>query len=143
MVSREYAENGDAIIRSGTDTELIITERVLYNLPTEGPYAAYVKRGLEASNLTLLVVPDIEVLPVGLSILDGERVIIAPANQGQVPSEGPAAEVMGDDPALVAWCEDLHETYRARARSPTQQVLADLKQRLAETVPSIRSASDE
>lgn len=48
-----------------------------------------------------------------------------------------------DDPALVAWCEDLYETYRDRGRSPAQRVLADLKQWLAETVPAVGSAGDE
>ena len=142
VVSRDLAETGDEIIRSNAETELIITERVLYNLPTKGPYAAHVKRGLEATNFTLLVVPDVDVLPIGLSILDGERVIMSPADLEQIPGSGPASVVMGSDPALVRWCESLYETYRERARSPSRQVLSDLKDRVTAAVSRTSDSED-
>jgi hypothetical protein len=47
-VSTASADIGDSVIRSGTHTELVVPEPVLYDLSTDGHYTDHVKRGPEA-----------------------------------------------------------------------------------------------
>jgi predicted transcriptional regulator len=140
-VSTASADVGDSIIRSGADTELIIPEPVLYDLPTEGHYTTHVKRGLEAQNFELLVVPTIDSLPIGLAIFDGDAVLMGPADLDHIPDGGNAGTIVSTDEELVEWATDLYTDYRTRAQSPARHVLERLKQKLSESV-SVITPSD-
>jgi len=138
-VSTASADVGDSIIRAGTQTELIVPERVLYNLPTEGHYATHVKRGLEAQNFDLLVVSDIDCLPIGLAIFDDETVFMGPADFQQIPDGGNAGTIVSSNPALVAWANSLYRDYRDRAQTPARHVLRHLWEKVTDRTPLVNS----
>jgi predicted transcriptional regulator len=133
QVSLALADIGDSIIQSGTETELVITEPVLYNLPTEGHYAEHVKRGLEAQNHTLLIAYDYEDFPVALGICDG-TVMIGPATAARVPGNRPAGVIVGTDEELVEWAIEEYEKYRSEASPLSRHLLKRLKDAVSGTV---------
>jgi len=131
-VSTASADVGDSIIRSGTHTELIIPEPVFYELPTKGHYSEHVKRGLEAKNFDFFIIPNVESLPIGLAIFDGETVLMSPANLNHVPPGGNAGTVVSSDEALVEWATALYAEHHAQARTPGEHIIERLKEKLAE-----------
>jgi predicted transcriptional regulator len=135
QVSLSLADIGDSIIQSGTDTELVITEPVLYNLPTEGRYTEHVKRGLKAKNHTLLIASGYDIFPVAIAICD-DTVLIGPATADQVPSGVPAGIVVSSDEALVEWATQLYDQYRDESAPLSRHILNSLISTISENVSS-------
>ncbi len=137
-VSNASAEVGDSIICSGTETELITPQRVLYNLPTDEPYKEHVRRGLEAQNFEFFVVPDTDIFPVGMALFDSETVYMGPANITQIPRGASAGTIVGSNDALVEWAETLYAEYRKQAQTPSQNILENLWQKVTDKIPLVR-----
>jgi len=117
-VSTRLAEIYDPVVRSDAPMEIITTDRILTQLPDDGRYSEHVRRGLRAKNVTLLVVPGLETLPIGLAIHKDDMVVMMPATPGQVPDgDGSfqAGMIVGTEPALLDWANELYERYRAEA----------------------------
>ena len=136
IVSYEYADVWDPVIRSDTKIEMIITERVLRNLPTEGPYSEHVRRGLEAENLTILVDPDLEYLPVGLGIIDGEILQFGTPHHNSTKNFDVGGMIVSEDPGLIEWGQNMYDRYRERARPPASHVIERIKQKVSESMSS-------
>jgi predicted transcriptional regulator len=132
-VSTRLAEIYDPVVRSDAPMEIITTDRILTKLPDDGRYSEHVRRGLRAKNVTLLVVPGLDTLPIGLAIHTDDMVVMMPATPGQVPDgDGSfqAGMIVGTEPGLLDWANDLYERYRAEARSPLQHVIQGLLRRI-------------
>ncbi len=132
-VSTRLAEIYDPVVRSDAPMEIITTDRILTQLPDDGRYSEHVRRGLRAKNVTLLVVPGLDTLPIGLAIHTDDMVVMMPATPGQVPDgDGSfqAGMIVGTEPALLDWANDLYERYRAEARSPLQHDIQSLLRRI-------------
>lgn len=144
-VSTASADVGDSIIRSGTETELVIPQRVLYNLPTEGHYTTHVKRGLEAQNFEFFVVPDVDVFPVGMALFDGETLYMSPADITRVPDGANAGTIVSSDDALVEWAEALYSRYREQAQTPGRHILEQIWKRVSDSVSmaGVRGSGDD
>ena len=132
-VSTRLAEIYDPVVRSDAPMEIITTDRILTQLPDDGRYSEHVRRGLRAKNVTLLVVPGLETLPIGLAIHKDDMVVMMPATPGQVPDgDGSfqAGMIVGTESALLDWANEFYERYRAEARSPLQHVIQGLLRRI-------------
>jgi predicted transcriptional regulator len=132
-VSTRLAEIYDPVVRSDAPMEIITTDQILTQLPDDGRYSEHVRWGLRAKNVTLLVVPGLDTLPIGLAIHTDDMVVMMPATPGQVPDgDGSfqAGMIVGTEPALLDWANDLYERYRAEARSPLQHVIRGLLRRI-------------
>ncbi|MEF8825274.1 MAG: hypothetical protein V5A27_02885, partial [Halapricum sp.] len=132
-VSTRLAEIYDPVVRSDAPMEIITTDRILTQLPDDGRYSEHVRRGLRAKNVQLLVVPGLDTLPIGLAIHNDKTVVMMPAHPGYIFSDDgslQAGMIIGTDPDLVDWANNLYETYRARARSPLQHIIQGLLSRI-------------
>lgn len=130
VVPRSRAEQLDRLVRSGAETELVSTERVLRDLPTEGVYAARMRRVIEAPNFSLRVVPGSAELPVGLALFGDRTAALRPPALSRALGEEPVGSVIGSDDALVGWAESLYAWLRWGARPLDTVVLDGLKRRL-------------
>lgn len=135
QVSLSDADIGDSIIQAGTDTELVVTKPVLYNLPTEGRYTEHVKRGLKAKNHTLLIASDYDIFPAAIAICD-DTVLIGPATADRVPSGVPAGVIVGSDEVLVEWATQLYDQYRSQSAPLSRHILNSLINAISENVSS-------
>jgi predicted transcriptional regulator len=136
VVSYEYADAWDPVIRSGTQIEIIVTEQVLRSLPTEGPYTEHVRRGLNAENFGMLVEPELEYLPIGLAIINDEMIMVGTPHEYATGNHVHMAAGVSDDPDLVAWGKEMYDRYREHARPPGTHVIKRLKQKVGESVSS-------
>jgi predicted transcriptional regulator len=141
-VSRKSADRGDQLIRSGTETELIVTEQVLRHLPTEGHYAEMVERGLNARNFSLLVAPEVEELPLELWMFEDRIVAVRPPKLEQALGDRPVGSVIGSDEELVTWAEQLYEGVRSRAQAPSSYVIGRIMQRISDATGLARGDGD-
>jgi predicted transcriptional regulator len=120
-------------IAAGTPHESIVTTGVIRNLPISGSYWKFVKHGLTASNVTVLVVPGIESFPYSLGILNGDTVVLGPAHPGnlvETPTGLKSETVIGRDPALVEWAEREYDQYRRLGQRPVAHLTAEIIEKL-------------
>jgi predicted transcriptional regulator len=132
-VSTRLAEIYDPVVRSDAPMEIIITNRILTQLPDDGRYSEHVRRGLQAKNVTLLVVPGLDTLPIGLAIHKDDMVVMMPATPGQVPGGDGSFEagmIVGTEPELLDWANEFYERYRAEAQRPLRHVIQGLLRRI-------------
>jgi predicted transcriptional regulator len=132
-VSTRLADIYDPIIRSSARVRILLTERVLYALPTQGRYTNHVRRGLQSTNVSVRVVPDVESLPVNMGIHDDETVVIGPPDAGKfIKQDGQlkTAAIVSSDPTLIEWAKTLWQTYDDRSISLTRQVIQSILNRI-------------
>jgi predicted transcriptional regulator len=113
--------------------EIIITNRTLTQLPDDGRYSEHVRRGLQAKNVTLLIIPGLDALPIGLAIHKDDMVVMMPATPGQVPDGDGSFEagmIVGTEPELLDWANEFYERYRPEAQPPLQHVIQGLLRRI-------------
>lgn len=144
-VSTRLADIFDPVIRSEAPVELLLTARVFAELPTTGRYRENVRRGLQATNVTVRVVPGIESFPFGLAIINGDTVTLGPAHVGMAfdTPEGRRSEsLICRDSAVVDWAEQVYREYEAVSRAPLKQVVMALLDRISRNVPYTDSERD-
>jgi predicted transcriptional regulator len=120
-------------IEAGTPHESIITTEVVRNLPISGSYWKFVRHGLTASNVTVLVVPEIESFPFSLGILNRDTVVLGPAHPGnlvETPTGLKSETIIGRDPALVDWAEQKYSEYRQLGQRPIAHLTTEIIDKL-------------
>lgn len=120
-------------IKSGTPHESIITTQVMRSLPTSGKYWKFVRHGLTASNVTVLVVPEIESFPYSLGILNGDTVVLGPAHPGslvETPTGLKSETIIGRDSDLVDWAEREYSKYRQLGQRPVTHLTTEILEKL-------------
>ena len=132
-VSTRLADIYDPVIRSPAQVRILLTERVLYALPTQGRYTDHVRRGLQSTNVSVRVVPDIESLPVNMGIHDNQTVVIGPPDAGkfiEIDGQLKTAAIVSSDLTLIAWAKTLWQTYDDRSISLTRQIIQSILDRI-------------
>lgn len=136
-VSTRLADIFDPVIRSDAPVELLLTPRVFSEFPTAGRYRENVRRGLQARNVTVRVVPEIESFPFGLAIINGDTVTLGPAHVGMAfdTPEGRRSEfLICRNPVVVDWAEGVYQRYRTESRAPLEQIIQALFDRISRNV---------
>jgi predicted transcriptional regulator len=136
FVSYEYADAWDSVIRGDAQIDMIVTEPVLYNLPTEGPYKEHVRRGLEARNFTLLVEPDRDRFPYALGIIDDEILIFGPPHVEAAKNFDRTGTLITQNEELVSWGQQKFQEYRQQARQPGNHVITRIIEKIQDSVSS-------
>lgn len=120
-------------IEAGTPHESIITTEVIRNLPISGSYWKFVRHGLTASNVSVLVVPEIESFPYSLGILNQDTVVLGPAHPGhlvETPTGLKSETIIGSDPELVNWAEEKYAEYQQLGQRPIAHLTTEIIEKL-------------
>jgi predicted transcriptional regulator len=144
-VSTRLADIFDPVIRSDAPVELLLTPRVFTELPTTGRYRENVRRGLQATNVAVRIVPDIEAFPFGLAIINNDTVTLGPAHVGMAfdtPDGRRSESLVCRDPVIVDWAEGVYREYRTQSRAPLEQLIQILLDHISRNVPLTDSGPD-
>ncbi|WP_157972713.1 transcriptional regulator FilR1 domain-containing protein [Haloprofundus halophilus] len=117
------------VIKSGVPYELLITGPVLYTRPKKDRYRDIVHRAIRATNVRLLVVPEVDEFPVELDIINGDTVVVAPSNPRDSVDFGDGLQsemIIGSDADLIAWAEAHYQRYREVSVPPLRYLISNL-----------------
>lgn len=127
-VSNSAAKNFSPHIEDGAQAELLVTLRVMRNLPLTGITSNMVENGLNAPNFNTLLASQ---LPISMSIFDDEIVLFGPCPE-HVEGEVSGVIVSADE-RVVGWALDLYSSYRKQSRPPPDHLIQALLERLDPT----------